>query len=213
MMQRNGNMVGMPIGVHRGDGFSDSEKRMRLDRLELASRVVSDDSPWFALRCWTGREEAVDKALEKVGVVSLVPMRKGPDLRRRHRVIEGKFMPVIHGYVLVRMVCEPLFLDAFKGIEHVIEVLGGCLSPRPMTGLEVNHFKAMADGGAYDWEKPCDLIVSAGEAVRITDGPFSRWNAVVVTPSRKSRGDVVVSVRMMGGEVPVTIPLALLEKV
>lgn len=212
-MQRNGNMVGMPVGVRSGSGFDESERRMRLGRLGLAARIANDDSPWFALRCWTGREEAVDKALSRVGVSSLVPMRKGPDLRRRHRVIEGKLMPVIHGYVLVQMVSEPLFLDAFKGVEHVVEVLGGCLTPRPMSGLEVKHFKDMAATGAYDWEKPCGLILTAGETVLISGGPFHQCNAIVVTPNRKGRGDVVVSVRMLGGEVPVTIPLALLEKV
>lgn len=212
MMQRNGNMVGMPIGVRRGAGFEESERRMRLERLEMATRMVRHDSPWFALRCWTGRESAVDNALAKAGISSLVPMRKGPDLRRRHRVIEGAMMPVIHGYVLVQMASEPLFLDAFKGIEHVIEVLGGCLKPRPMSGAEVNHFKSMADNGAYDWEKPCGLIVQAGDRVMINGGPFHQFTAQVITPNRKGRGDVVVSVRMLGGDVPVTIPLALLEK-
>lgn len=211
-MQRNGNMIGMPIGVRRGSGFSEAERQMRLDRLELATRIVSDDSPWFALRCWTGREEAVDNALSKAGILSVVPMRKGPDLRRRGRLIEGRLIPVIHGYVLIQMAAEPLYLDAMKGIEHVIEVLGGCLSPRSMSTEEVNKFRRMAADGAYDWEKPCNLVVKAGDKVIVTDGPFGDMRGIVETPNERMRGDVVVSVSMMGRMVPVTVPLAQLEK-
>ncbi|MGZ2372586.1 transcription antitermination factor NusG [Sinorhizobium medicae] len=46
----------------------------------------------------------------------------------------------------------------------------------------------------------------------ITAGPFCDRKATVVTPSKKGRGDVVVSIDFMGGEVPVTVPLALLKK-
>lgn len=212
-MQRNGNMVGAPIGIVGPIRFDDSERQMRLDRLGSAARMSNADSPWFAVRCMTGRERAVNNSLTDLGIAALVPMRKGPDLRRRHRVIEGQMMPVIHGYVLVQMASEPIFLDAMKGIEHVIEVLGGCLRPRPMKSAEVNHFKDMADNGAYDWERSCGLNVTRGEQVRITDGPFHGNIAVVVTPNRKGRGDIVVIVRMFGGDVPVNIPLALVEKV
>lgn len=213
-MQRNGNMVGMPIGVRRGSGFEESEKRIRLQRLDLAHAVVGmlPDSPWFALRCWTGREEAVDNILGKMGISSLVPMRKGPDMRRRGRLIEGRLMPVIHGYVLVQMVPDPLFLDAMKGVDHVIEVLGGCLNPRAMSGAEVSRFKRLADEGAYDWEKPCEIVVRVGDKVVLNGEPFTGMRGIVETPNEKMHGDVVVSVSMMGRMVPVNVPLALLEK-
>lgn len=211
MMQHRA-MDGAAVGSLRGETLDERMRRIRLERLAAVARITREETPWFAVRVWTGRETAVDNALSWIGVHALVPMRKGPDLRRRHRIIPGQLMPVIHGYVLVQVEPDAESLDALKGVEHVIEVLGGCLSPRRLGSSEVNHFKDMADNGAYDWEGPSDLVVAAGDRVRITGGPFSEFNAVVVTANGKGKGDVVVSVNILGGDVPVTMPLAMLEK-
>ncbi|MCY1367784.1 Transcription termination/antitermination protein NusG [compost metagenome] len=178
----------------------------------LNCRINGGRAPWFALRVWTGREKAVEYSLESMGIRSLVPMRKGPDLRRRHRIIEGTMMPVIHGYVLVQMVPQPEYLAGLQGLEDAIDVLGGCESPMRISDKEVSRFNALATGGTYDSERSVDLLVKAGETVWITAGPFNNQKAIVVTPNRKGRGDVVVAVHFMGGEVPVTVPLALLGK-
>ncbi len=180
--------------------------------LTMNCRISGGKAPWFALRVWTGREKMVENALEEMGVRSLVPMRKGPDLRRRGRVIEGVMMPVVHGYVLVQMFARAEYLTGLQGIEHAIDVLGGCEKPMRIGDKEVSRFNTLALGGTYDWERPADLIVVAGEPVWITAGPFNNQKAIVVTPNRNGRGDVVVAIRFMGGEVPVTVPLALLRK-
>ena len=178
----------------------------------LNCRINGGKAPWFALRVWTGREKVVDDALARMGVRSLVPMRKGPDLRRRHRVIPGTMMPVIHGYVLVQMLPQPEYLAGLQGLEHAIDVLGGCERPMRISDKEVSRFNALALSGTYDSERHVELQVTAGEPVWITAGPFNNQKGIVVTPNRNGRGDVVVEIRFMGGEVPVTVPLALLRK-
>lgn len=178
----------------------------------LNCRINGGKAPWFALRVWTGREKVVDDALTTMGIRSLVPMRKGPDLRRRHRVIPGTMMPVIHGYVLVQMLPQPEYLAGLQGLEHAIDVLGGCERPMRISDKEVSRFNALALGGTYDSERAVDLLVTPGEPVWITAGPFNNQRCIVVTPNRKGRGDVVVTINFMGGEVPVTVPLALLRK-
>jgi transcriptional antiterminator NusG len=188
------------------------ERETRLEMLALAARIIHGDSPWFAIRVMTGRESAVQEALEVLGITALVPMRKGPDLRRRHRVIPGSLQPVIYGYVLVQSDPSPEILVAFKGVQDVIDVLGGAEKPMRVTAKEISRFKAMAEAGAYDWERPSDLVLRVGEAVRVKDGPFASFKAVVVTPNAKGKGDVVVMVDILGGSVPVTVPLAILEK-
>ncbi|MBB4185838.1 transcriptional antiterminator NusG [Sinorhizobium terangae] len=154
----------------------------------------------------------MENSLDEMGIRSLVPMRKGPDLRRRGRLIEGAMMPVIHGYVLVQMFAKAEYLTGLQGIEHAIDVLGGCERPMRISDKEVSRFNALARNGSYDWERPVDMILKAGEPVWITAGPFSDKKATVVTPSKKGRGDVVVCIDFMGGEIPVTVPLALLKK-
>jgi len=211
MMQHRG-FTGVAIATRSRASFDDVEREARLEALERASRIIHADSPWFALRVMTGKEVAVQEALEVLGITSLVPMRKGPDLRRRHRVIPGSLQPVIYGYVLVQSDPAPDVLVSFKGLNDVIGVLGGAEKPMRVTASEIKRFKAMADAGLYDWEKPCGLIVAAGDRVRTTDGPFSGFIATVVTPNGKGKGDVVISVDIFGRETPVTVPLAILEK-
>ncbi|KOF17874.1 antitermination protein NusG [Ensifer adhaerens] len=218
MMMQHRGITGQPIATRTGDRFEDRMRRITdsmLDEgalLTLNCRISGGKAPWFALRVWTGREKTVESTLEEMGVRSLVPMRKGPDLRRRHRVIEGTMMPVIHGYVLVQMFARAEYLAGLQGVEHAIEVLGGCEKPMRISDKEVSRFNGLADGGTYDFARPIDIVVSAGERVRLTAGPFANFNAVVVTPNRTGRGDVVVSISILGGDVPVTVPLALLRK-
>jgi transcriptional antiterminator NusG len=216
-MQHKG-IFGTPIATGSADRFEERMRRITGSLLDegglvtLNCRMLGGRIPWFALRVWTGREKAVENDLDSMGIRSLVPMRKGPDLRRRHRVIEGSMMPVIHGYVLVQMVQKAEYLGSLQGVSDAISVLGGCENPMRITDAEVSRFNALARSGAYDAERPVPLTVVAGEPVFITAGPFCDKKAIVVTPSKKERGDVVVAIRFMGGEVPVTVPLALLKK-
>lgn len=216
-MQHSG-FVGRSIATHAGDRFQDRMRRISNARLEegalatINCRINAGKAPWFALRVWTGREQAVENALGMMGITSLVPMRKGPDWRRRGRIIPGSAIPVIHGYVLVQMLPVAEYLSGFLGVEHAIDLLGGCDHPKRLSDREVSRFNALAIRGAYDWERPVELVLKEGETVYITAGPFSGQHAKVVTPNRKGRGDVVVSISFMGGEVPVSVPLALLRK-
>jgi transcription termination/antitermination protein NusG len=218
MIMQHKGMSGLPIAVGSGDRFKDRMRRITdgmLDEGALVTvncRINGGKAPWFALRVWTGREKAVENSLDAMGIRSLVPMRKGPDLRRRGRVIEGAMMPVIHGYVLVQMMASAEYLAGLQGVDHAIDVLGGCERPMRLSDKEVSRFNALALGGAYDWERPVDMILKVGEPVFVDAGPFSGQKAIVVTPNRKGRGDVVVAIDFMGGEVPVTVPLALLKK-
>lgn len=218
MMMQHKELVGRPIANDGKDGFRERMRRITDSMLDegalvtLNCRINGGKAPWFALRVWTGREKAVEKALEEMGIRSLVPMRKGPDYRRRGRIIKGQMVPVIHGYVLVQLLSRPEYLAGLQGVEHAIDVLGGCERPRRLSDVEVNRFNMLACGGEYDFERPAEIVVGAGDRVLITDGPFGKLTAQVVTPNRNRRGDVVVSVSIMGGEVPVTVPLALLER-
>lgn len=211
-MMQHRDMNGTLIAVRRGMSFEERERAERLMLLESVSRIIHDDSPWFALRVMTGREISVKLALEDLGITALVPQRKGPDLRRRHRLIEGSMQPVIYGYVMVQSDPHPEILVAFKGVEDVIDVLGGADRPMRVTAQEINRFKAMAEAGAYDWTAPSRLVVKAGDKLRVTAGPFGSMVCIAQTASARGKGDVVVSVNVFGRETPVTVPLAMLEK-
>lgn len=211
MMQHKG-LNGVAIGEPRRQTFGERERAMRLELLESAARITHDGQPWFALRVMTGREIAVKLALEELGITALVPQRKGKTWERRGRKIEGVMQPVIFGYVLVQSDPAPDVLVSFKGVSDVIGVLGGAETPMRVTSQEISRFKAMAEAGAYDWEAPSAMVVTAGEKLRVKGGPFDRFDAVAATSSTKGKGDVVVSINVFGRETAVTMPLAMLEK-
>ncbi len=211
MMQHN-KFEGMPVAVGGGERFDDRMRRIRADMLHAATLRARDDSPWFAVRVMSGREIAVKNALDEAGVEALVPMRKGPEYRRRGRVIPSKMIPVMTSYVLVRfMISDEAFLG-IQGIEHVIGILGGCINPRRVPNSEVNRFKALADEGSLDWERPT-LVFKAGETVRVASGPFASLGGKIVSCRADGRGDAVVEIDIFGRTTPTLMPLAILEKV
>lgn len=210
MMMQHKGLVGTMIG-----GALNCEERILLDklqRLESAARISGDDSPWFVLRCWTGREIAVLEHLQKIGINGLVPQRKGPDLRRRHRIIPGEMMPVIFGYVLVQIDRSPETLAALDAVDYAIDVLGGCENPKRLSSEEVRRFKDLSESGAYDWNKG-GQVFRQGETVRIIDGPFASFPAIIVTARPDGRGDAVVEIDIFGRSTVANLPLAFLEKI
>ncbi|MDO1582416.1 transcription termination/antitermination protein NusG [Rhizobium oryzicola] len=206
MMQHKA-LMGFPIGIARK---GESMRGVLLERLEACAGPCV--KRWFAARVMTGRELAVENQLVSLGIDALVPMRKGPDLRRRGRIIPGVLMPVIHGYVLVHMPPEGAELVALQAIDHFISIVGGYENPMPITDNEVKRFKALADDGAYDWERPTGKVLRSGDRAKLYDGPFVGMAGEVISCRSDGRGDVVVLIDMLGGKVPVTVPLAICEK-
>ncbi|WP_416065404.1 transcription termination/antitermination protein NusG [Rhizobium sp. ZK1] len=212
MMMQHDKFDGSPVAVGTGERFDDRMRRIRADMLHFASRKARDDSPWFAIRVMSGREKAVNSALEGADIEALVPMRMGPEYRRRGRVIPPVPIPVMTGYVLVRFAASDEAFLAIRGLQHVIDVLGGCSSPMRIADCEVKRFKALADDGSLDWEKPT-IVFRKGEQVRISAGPLVSLHGRIITCRSDGKGDAVVEVMMFGRETPTLVPLANLEKV
>lgn len=210
MMQLKG-LVGAAIG----NGNLNFEERIRLEklqRLESVARATHADSPWFVLRCWTGHEVSVKSHLEELGINALVPQRRGPNLRRRDRIIPGKMIPVIHGYVLVQSDPMPEALAALDAVDHVIGVLGGCDFPKRLLPSEVARFNALAESGIYDWQQE-NVVYRKGDKVSVKEGFFFGAVGEVVTARPDGKGDAVIEMDVLGRLVPVNIPLALIEKI
>jgi transcription termination/antitermination protein NusG len=177
-------------------------------------RVMSagESAPWFAIRVMTGCEQAVENVLRAYSIEALVPMRKGKTWERRGRKMEGRPMPVIHGYVLVRFMPDAYSMKAICSVDKVLGFLRAGEEAKRINHSEVERFYQRAMAGEYDWKTAKGSFV-AGEKVRITDGPFEGHVAEVVTPEGRKDGDlIVVAIEMFGTQLPVNLPLALVEK-
>jgi transcription termination/antitermination protein NusG len=187
------------------------DKANRQDRF-AAIRQATDNLPWFVVRTMTGCEQSVEKVLQDNAIEALVPMRKGKTWERRGRKMEGRPMPVIHGYVLVRFMPDAAAFEAVSSIDKVLGFLRMGEQAKPISHSEVKRFYQRAMAGEYDW-KSTKLTYAAGERVRIIEGPFAGHIATVVTREERKDADlVVVTVEMFGTQLPVNLPLALIEK-
>ncbi|TWD54530.1 transcriptional antiterminator NusG [Agrobacterium vitis] len=209
MMQHkdvSGVAIGGPVSC------DDFERMIRLDTLRLGHRDCGLKRRWFAVAVASGREKAVENDLQALGVEALVPLRKIPKRKRGPRVFPEQWVPVIHGYILVCLPAQVDILAGLLGVKGVRGLVGGFEFPRPLLTEEVNNFKRLAKAGAYDADVVCGFTLARDEKVRVKAGPFAGMMAVTVTPSTRGKGEVVVLIDLLGAMVPVTLPLALVEK-
>lgn len=200
---------GIPLhGEARGE---DRERTARLEKLQEGANRLPGRF-WFAVRVWTGREMAVENALVERGIETCLPMRMGPELRRRGRVLPPSIMPAIHGYVLVRLAPDGALLAALQALEFFIEVVGGFEKPVSVSDEEVRRFKALADAGLYDWKNGSHVRWRIGDKASIAHGIFFGARCEIISCRNDGCGDAVVQVSLMGKAVAMTVPLAILEK-
>lgn len=211
MMMQHKTMIGQQIAIGSGERFEERMRRIAMENRPAAALRTNSDSPWVTLRVDTGREISVKNALDAEAIECLVPMRKGPELRRRHRVIPPSPMPVILGYVLVRCHKSERAMLGLKSFENVRDALGGWLKPVFTDAEKVKRFNDLANEGYYDWERPV-TVFKRGMKVRVNDSPFADLEGVIISCRADGKGDAVVEFPGASFVRPITTPLALLEK-
>jgi transcriptional antiterminator NusG len=186
------------------------ERAILLSDLDRASRLIAEDSEnagWYCLKVSASCEKNVKETLEKSNVHVLLPMRKGKEKRHRGRILTHVMVPVMHGYVLVRVAPS---IEAFRGlvnVDGVTEIIGGLEHPYRSSDREIMDFNRLAESGAYDYrrvEGKFDLT----ESVRVTDGPFSGFMAVVTNLDNFDAGRIGVNVDIFGRPTSVDMALA-----
>lgn len=172
---------------------------------------------WYVVQAYSQYEMRVKQLLtERIARAGLddffeeilVPTEEVSEVRDgKRRTSERKFFP---GYVLVKMEMNDETWHLVKDTPNVSGFIGGTSDrPFPLTEKEVNRIMQRIEDGV-DAPKPRTLY-EVGEGVRITDGPFSDFNAVVEEVSyEKSR--LKVSVEIFGRATPVELEFYQVEK-
>lgn len=201
-------------GLLKLDKIADDE-RIRISNLAMASRRIIADYPdlcsWYCLKVMTGREFAVEKHLYEENVEVLVPTRRGEERRTRHRIIPAPRLPVMPGYVLVQCLYKPECFVALRRVKHVIGLIGGGEMPYRIPFEFVEKFRKRAHEGTYD-SREVLLTYKLGETVRITDGPFASFDAIV-TAIDGVKHRITVEASIFGRSTPVELDIAQIEKV
>jgi transcriptional antiterminator NusG len=132
----------------------------------------------------------------------VVEMRQG-----QKRKSERKFFP---GYVLVQMELADESWHLVKETPRVMGFIGGKADkPAPISDREADAILQRVQDGV---EKPRPkTLFEVGEVVRVVDGPFNDFNAVVEQVDY-DRSRLSVAVQIFGRSTPVELDFGQVEK-
>ncbi|MCK5880368.1 MAG: transcription termination/antitermination protein NusG [Sinobacterium sp.] len=172
---------------------------------------------WYVVHAYSGYEKKVKAALEErielnsmqdlFGDV-LVPTEEVVEMRQgQKRKSERKFFP---GYVLVQMELCDASWHLVKETPRVMGFIGGKADkPAAITEREADLILQRVQEGV-DKPRPKTLF-EVGEVVRVTDGPFNDFSAVVEAVDY-DRSRLSVAVQIFGRSTPVELDFGQVEK-
>jgi len=125
---------------------------------------------------------------------ALVPTQEVVEIKNGKKVnVERKIFP---GYVLVEMQMSQESLHQINGIQGVIKFVGHERLPQPLRPEEVNRLLGIVDD-VEDAAPKEEIPFLIGQAVAITEGPFTDFNGTV-EEVMADKGKVRVSVSLFG---------------
>ena len=161
---------------------------------------------WYAIQTTAGHENKVrsliqrkidaDPAAPEDRLIrqALVPVQEVVEIKNGKKVnVERKLYP---GYVLVEMAMNQETIHTINSIQGVIKFVGHERLPQPLRPEEVNRLLGIADTAAEEAPKE-EIPFLIGQAVAITEGPFTDFNGTV-EEVMADKGKVRVSVSLFG---------------
>ncbi len=172
---------------------------------------------WYAIQTTAGHENKVRNLLQqriaqdprptdgKLVRQALVPVQEAVEIKNGKKVtVERKLYP---GYVLVEMGMNQEALHLVNSIQGVIKFVGSGRLPQPLRQEEVNRLLGIAEAVTTS-EPEEEIPFMIGQAVEITEGPFSDFNGVV-DEVLSDKGKVRVTVSLFGR--PTTVEMDYLQ--
>jgi transcription termination/antitermination protein NusG len=172
---------------------------------------------WYVVHAYSGFEKSVQKALlerirragmqEQFGEI-LVPVEEVIEMKMGQKSIsERKFFP---GYILVQMDMTDESWHLVKSTPKVTGFVGGTSTkPTPISEKEVANILQQVQEGV---EKPKPKVLfEVGEAVRVTEGPFTDFHGNVEEVNY-DKSKLRVSVMIFGRSTPVELDFGQVEK-
>lgn len=172
---------------------------------------------WYVVHAYSGFEKSVQKNLlerirrsgmqEKFGEI-LVPVEEVVEMKLGQKSIsERKFFP---GYILVQMDMTDESWHLVKSTPKVTGFVGGTSNkPTPISEKEVQNILRQVQEGV---EKPKPKVLfEVGEAVRVTEGPFTDFHGNVEEVNY-DKSKLRVSVMIFGRSTPVELDFGQVEK-
>jgi len=197
-----------------GAGVSDTADADFDPVTELRQKLRYAPGDWYVVHSYAGYENKVKTNLE-TRITSLdmedfiyqveVPTREEVEVKNgKRQQVQNKVFP---GYILVRMELSPESYSCVRNTPGVTSFVGMGTTPTPLSDAEVKAILRQIKLDAPKYK----VAFTKGEAVRVTDGPFTDLHGVVdeVNPERNK---VKVLVSIFGRETPVELDFLQIEK-
>ncbi|MDR2006316.1 MAG: transcription termination/antitermination protein NusG [Acidaminococcales bacterium] len=168
---------------------------------------------WYVIHTYSGYENKVTANLERkihsLGMENevfrvLVPMENEIEYKDGKRKVNKK--KVFPGYVLVEMIMNDRSWYVVRNTPGITGFVGSGTKPTPLTEPEVRQI--LRSMGMEETKSKINIQLK--QTVRISDGAFEGWTAVVSEISEE-RGKLKVLVNMFGRETPVELDFTQIE--
>lgn len=169
---------------------------------------------WYAVHTYSGYEDAVARNLkqrietmgmeDKIFNVLVATEKKIRIKNGKRRIVEDKIYP---GYVLVEMIVSDDSWYVVRNTPRVTGFVGSGTTPTPLSPEEIAELQKR-----MGVEEPKFKIeVTAGDPVKIIDGPFKEFDGKV-SEVDEEKGKVKVLVSMFGRSTPVELDSLQIKK-
>lgn len=175
----------------------------------------SKDSVWYVVHTTSGHEARVSEALrqrvETMGLSGrvfeiLIPTQDRVVIRAgKKQTVKEKIFP---GYLLVNMVLDDASWLAVRTTPGITGFVGSGTKPTPLSEEEVGNIEKFISSPAPRFK----TRFSVGEAIKITDGPFTDFLGSI-SEIDDEKGKVKVLVSIFGRETPVELDFLQVAKV
>lgn len=184
-------------------------------KAETPAADQSAAGKWYIIHTYAGHENKVARSLkqrmEAMGFADrifdiVVPTRNTIKVSQgKKETVKEKIFP---GYVLVKMILDDETWFLVRSTEGVTSFIGAGNKPTPISEKEVEAIQKF-----MNQEEPLYKVAfSVGEAVKITDGPFTDFLGTIDSID-EARGKVHVLVSIFGRETPVELDFLQVKKI
>lgn len=183
------------------------EKKEETGTDSIVAKAAEANAKWFVIHSQTGHEARVKNALEQrlvslgmehkifkvvIPTREIVVVKKGKKTKQKERVFPG--------YILIKMIMDDDSWLVVRTTEGVTGFIGAGLKPSAISEKEVEAIMRFVEQ-----EQPkFKAKFSVGEAVKVTDGPFSDFLGTIESID-EDRGKVRVLVSIFDRETPVEL--------
>lgn len=180
-----------------------------------ADEEVADGREWYVIHSYSGYENKVksnlEQRIETMGMQDkifqvVVPTEEEVEIREGQRRTSRR--RVFPGYILVQMIMDDESWYVVRNTPGVTGFVGSGTKPIPLSEEEVEKILSRMEA-----EQPrVKVSFRVGETVRIVEGPFAEFMAVV-DDLYPERGKVRVLVSFFGRETPVEMDFLQVERI